>query len=414
VCAVSGAESEQQQETEKETEEKEKIIFASLGSSSAGTPVEQSKKSTHRASLCSLSFTSSAGTFETLVETKTFDEIVKFRERDKIFIVFSRTESVHPQEQRGIYLHKLKDHYASGQDNINELEAEFPIWEPYNTLIKLVDRRSESAGGVGLTARKGAIKLLLKFFLRLADNIIAKPRLDDAFEFAQDCLWLSENTGKNICAAFIERYMLGDLTELDNKTNLTDDDLTWLREKFGDAPCDKGKNANLIAFLTAPQQLRRVQHEHYAVLFCKEMTPTIQGRLDELLGEGVAKLAPSKTAPRILQKYEEYCAEFLTPGMHAYKNFKDLFRASITIDKIKEVVDTTKLTIADFKVRKEGNYRAGYLVLNIDTLNVEIKVVKSLEDDSRSHLWYELRRNDSVENVKLFIQNHMDEFVKVV
>ena len=60
--------------------------------------------------------------------------------------------------------------------------------------------------------------------------------------------------------------------------------------------------------------------------------------------------------------------------------------------------------IAEINYRTEGEYQACYVILNIASLNVELKVVKSLDSLQESHDWYELKWNDTPENLKTFIE----------
>ncbi|KAM9940994.1 hypothetical protein ACTFIT_007520 [Dictyostelium discoideum] len=77
-----------------------------------------------------------------------------------------------------------------------------------------------------------------------------------------------------------------------------------------------------------------------------------------------------KSKNRTLQKYNEFCQLYILKGYHAYQKFKDLFR---------------------------GVYRACYVILNIDSLNFELKIVKNVENYTGAHEWYELSRDPSIE-----------------
>jgi len=121
------------------------------------------------------------------------------------------------------------------------------------------------------------------------------------------------------------------------------------------------------------------------------------------------KVAESKSPFRIKQKYEEYCKGYLSEGIHAYKKFKDLFRGSISIEDYLEAINnrTEVLNISSINYREDGNYRAAYVILNVDSLNFELKIVKNVQNSIESHDWYELKRNDSIENLDEFIRKEI-------
>ena len=97
---------------------------------------------------------------------------------------------------------------------------------------------------------------------------------------------------------------------------------------------------------------------------------------------------------------------YLSEGVHAYKKFNDLFRGSIAFDDYRHV-GPTKLPISSVNAKSSGNYRAFYVILNIDTLNFELKVVKDLDASKESHKWYELKRNGCLENLGEFIKREI-------
>lgn len=105
----------------------------------------------------------------------------------------------------------------------------------------------------------------------------------------------------------------------------------------------------------------------------------------------------------------EYSTHSLGPGLHPWKKFKDLFRGSIKYDEYTSWLAKASteipagLQISSMKYRAEGNYQACYVVLNVLSLNFELKVVSSLDDIDESHGWYELARNNSLENLESFI-----------
>lgn len=119
-------------------------------------------------------------------------------------------------------------------------------------------------------------------------------------------------------------------------------------------------------------------------------------------------LADCKSEYWIMQKYEEYRSEYIHGGAHVFKKFKDLFRASISFETFMHVKDRfTNLPVVSVKPRREGNYRAVYIILNVLEWNYELKVVKDIESFPESHEWYELRRNSSKDNLDIFIRRHL-------
>jgi len=66
------------------------------------------------------------------------------------------------------------------------------------------------------------------------------------------------------------------------------------------------------------------------------------------------------------------------------------------------------IKIVECKTRTEGNYKAFYMIIDVSTWNVEIKVVGDLNSVPESHDWYELRRSKSGDNLDHFIRNRYD------
>lgn len=294
-----------------------------------------------------------------------------------------------------------------------------------STLVSLfaeVGSQVNSARGITLTHRKGGIKLLLKYFLKLGDDLIRPALETKVFSFAQDCLWVYKLTERNIANSYIDRYMNDTLARLDEKSNLDSEMIAEIKSKLSAERQNirflGGKNKALIDFLEGDgTAVRLVNGFEYAQFYCEEKLPSVKTSIEQLLCENssdsVSTLDLSwggvKTWARMKQKYEEYATEYLQSGKHVFRKFKDLFRLSIAFkDFVK--VNTAALPIAQVNYREVGNYRACYVILEIDTLNVELKVVKSLQADTNSHLWYELKRHNSVDNVILFIKNHLREF----
>ena len=101
-------------------------------------------------------------------------------------------------------------------------------------------------------------------------------------------------------------------------------------------------------------------------------------------------------------------------GIHAFKKFKDLFRGSITFDHFWENRDRfldAKMIISCTNSPNLGNYRAFYIILNIGTINYELKVVRDVESNEESHHWYELKRNEDITNLYKFVRSHINEIV---
>lgn len=102
----------------------------------------------------------------------------------------------------------------------------------------------------------------------------------------------------------------------------------------------------------------------------------------------------AKSGYRIQQKYDEYARKYLAPGFHMYKNFKDLFRGSISFGDYWEIVtrpDTEEhwekqgVKISSINQLSGGNYSACYVIFNIRSMNFELKVVGNLASSEQSH-----------------------------
>lgn len=200
------------------------------------------------------------------------------------------------------------------------------------------------------------------------------------------------------------------LNEINAATNLTADQIATLKElngKLGPKETwEKGKNKILLTHL---HDLLEDFHAEYIVKFCRDTAGVIQQEVQRLfpLPPGKILFGGPKSAERISQKYAEYAEQFLSPGTQVYGKFKDLFRASIEYEDycaVLEKMQFVEARIAAINYRTEGEYQACYVILNIATLNVELKVVKSLAALQESHNWYELKRNGSIENLASFIK----------
>jgi hypothetical protein len=125
-----------------------------------------------------------------------------------------------------------------------------------------------------------------------------------------------------------------------------------------------------------------------------------------------AVFAGPKSAHRIQEKFQEYAADFLQPGVHVYRRFKDLFRASISFEDFMKAcpdsVPPPKMKLSSYS-SPLGDYSAGYVILNVFSLNVELKIVESMETETEteSHEWYELARSNTLENLDDFIRRHI-------
>lgn len=257
------------------------------------------------------------------------------------------------------------------------------------------------------------------------------------YHFALCCYKIYQLTEKKLITSdYISSHLSSHLESLDKEASLTQVHLKELFELHTAhyAPTHPANDSKFKFTSNKNEKLRR-QLEQYALdnsffreahaecaaVLCDKMAPVVRNQLSDLLkdlklGEDWV-FAPSKGANRIKQKYNEYAASYLQPSAAVYKRFKDLFRASISFEAYKRLLISDHRIplkfIAEINQRVDGNYRACYVILNIDTLNVELKVVESLRDDAESHQWYELRRNNSIENLVEFLRRGLPDYLSV-
>mgnify|MGYP003663557021 FL=1 len=263
-----------------------------------------------------------------------------------------------------------------------------------------------------LSQTPSAIKLFLKYFMNFKDEILPIP--EDPVQFAEDCFVIHKYTQHLIHARYIDRFMEDHLLSLDEKTNLSAESIISLKEKFDVAIISRGKNGKngrLIKFLREKCEEVDAFHCEWTEKFCSANMQRIHDEVSRILGLAGDKISFPRTAKssyRIQQKYEEYCQHYLTPGLHAYKKFKDLFRGSIAWEDF-VTVDVSKLPLSSINIRDSGNYRACYVILNIFSMNFELKIVKDVSAAVESHLWYELKRNSSLQNLAEFLRRQIKE-----
>lgn len=258
-----------------------------------------------------------------------------------------------------------------------------------------------------------AIAVLLKNFCRL-DNEILPVQFDvmTPLDFAYACLEIADHTKHLLADRFISTFWNTELEALDKGSNLAIPEFEKLEPLLLDDKRFRREPAKNLPLLEYIKQKRAPLefHPEYAVDFCRRERKNVKAAVRTLF-PNVGKFAPEKTPFRIRQKYtDEYCPQYLQAGIHAYKKFKDLFRCSITFEAFCE--DFGKLSneavpLSSSKVRKEGNYKAAYLILNIEGLNVEMKIVRNLEASLLSHDWYEVKRNPSRDNLTEFIRSKL-------
>jgi hypothetical protein len=250
-----------------------------------------------------------------------------------------------------------------------------------------------------LKPRKGMVYILAKHFARLdldLDLSFLTP-----FEFALCCYDIYKYCdGRLLHSPFIKKHM--DLSPLHREANLSLDELQALNKLLDSKSKNNEKNTKLIDFLHG---VHKDFHAEYVVKYCERNQEEVERIVRALFPNVNLKFAGPKSAHRITEKYNEYSADYLKPGVHVYRKFKDLFRASISYDDFMNG-QTTSLPLSSFNPPK-GDYRVGYVILNIDTLNVELKVVKSIEAETQSHDWYELERSNSLENLQDFIRRRI-------
>ena len=279
----------------------------------------------------------------------------------------------------------------------------------FHELVSFVRQEGRFTTGY-FNQRPSCIKLFLKFYMKFSVDIL--PVADDPREFAEDCGTLYCLTKQLLHSEYIERFMQERLHGLDTKTNLTGDAISDLKKLHDGVERKNDKNQQLRDFLVEKSTTFPFHGQFHALWtekFCGKYLDRVKDEVRRVLksaGAPNVDIAGAKSAYRIQQKYDEYCQSYLSAGLHVYKKFKDLFRGSITYEDYKNV-DPTKLPISSTNARESGNYRAFYVILNIFTFNFELKVVQDLSADDESHLWYELKRNGGLGNLKEFIKREI-------
>ena len=215
---------------------------------------------------------------------------------------------------------------------------------------------------------------------------------------------------------------------------MSEDDFDDCKDKIGtwnitEDP-ESGKNAMLVNFaLHHPFKelglpLSSVVRE-FSIRWKHDVAVEVQKFLDlndeqmwfvgdtEMKDGNILAIGPVKEEYRIDQKLKEYSVHFLKTGVHVIKKFKDLFRGSITLEAFSNIIPRTDTNIdvkfVKSKERQQGNYRAFFVTLAVKGVNFELKVVKSLAALEDSHLYYEILRHDSLENLELFLQRHVSK-----
>jgi len=275
-------------------------------------------------------------------------------------------------------------------------------WDVILSLIRITPE-AETKGYVD--QRPGVVQIIARHFLRIKSvHVKLRP-----FDFALCCWDIYNVTGKVICSDYInsDEDLQKTLKDLDQKSNLTKEQFDALTKLHASVKFERAKNEDLIAYLHE-DEIREDFDPEYVVKFCSAHRDMVVNQVREWFPGSKIDFAPEKTPLRVRQKLEEYSKRYLQPGVHAYKRFKDLFRGSILVDDYIASFESPlkmdpPLKISSIQSRTEGNYQACYVILNINTLNFELKVVGDLEPLTESHEWYELKRNDSLENLQEFI-----------
>lgn len=332
------------------------------------------------------------------IETKNY-LLAEIREYPKapgnrIFLIFFSAES---DDEVVLSLKALKE-------GSNDCFAHQPADGVYDSLLALISKDESKGVLKGLIdQRKGFLRIVLKYFFNVPTKLEITP-----LEFALCCYDIHAKTKKLITVGYIEKFMREHLNAVNSATNLTAEQIAALKalnaKCFPESAWKKGKNEVLLTYL---HDLHQDFHTEYIVKFCKDNMSVIEREVRRFfpLPAGRISFGGPKSAERIDQKFEEYAEQFLAPGPRVYSKFKDFFRASIEYgDYCKCIEEAAEHPdIAAINYRTEGEYQACYIILSINTLNVELKVVKSLAALQESHDWYELKRNDTIENLESFI-----------
>ena len=94
------------------------------------------------------------------------------------------------------------------------------------------------------------------------------------------------------------------------------------------------------------------------------------------------------------------------------KRFKDLFRGSIEIEHLLAAEGDWRNSVIERTIPTAGSkFKVFYIILDLSiegsSMAFELQVVKSLQKHSASHGWYELKRNESWENLLSFIKREI-------
>lgn len=183
--------------------------------------------------------------------------------------------------------------------------------------------------------------------------------------------------------------------------------LTKLFEYYQKQPTQKCLNEPLLKAIWSKSH--PFIHSH-ARLFCAEQHSAVHAQLKNLLGHERFKMGSPKAVYRLEQKYREYGADTVDPhGPLPYASFKDLFRATVTIKDFSEEAKTAIVEhLVECKFPSVG-YTALYLILKIEDMKCELQVVTDFKAADDAHSYYELQRNDSMENLELFVFRDLEK-----
>ena len=265
-----------------------------------------------------------------------------------------------------------------------------------------------------LPQRRNVVPILLKYYF---DIQVAPP--PSPWDFALCCWDICVYTKKLIASDYVTRRLKDHLEKLDKETNLTAADLEHLKtyhdKCFPDNTWNDEGNHRLRDYLNKREAPLPAFIAELAQKFCEDTTPFIKEQLQKLFPDIKLVFGPPKTVDRIRQKLDEYANTSLHQGVHVFKQFRDLYRASIAYEDYtrNKLQLPPNIFVSHIKERADGNYRACYVTLNICSLNVELKIVRSLAPIDQSHDWYELKRHNSKENLRNFICHGIEKLAKV-
>lgn len=280
----------------------------------------------------------------------------------------------------------------------------------YESILELYKFDSDGSACGCIEQKPEFLRLLASHFLRIKIEFNPEP-----FDFAKSCLDIYKYCNKLIHVDYITKNAViqNHLNSLNEATNLVPAQLLQIKKLHTRCfPLERWKNeknAALLHYLRKECNNGQTEfHCEYAQKFCEDNLPTI---IDAVRGyfpeETQISFAGTKSTMRIAQKLAEYSQRYLKAGIHAFKEFKDLFRASITCDAYIDFLKKGSIS-PDMKIssinQKTGVYQACYVILNVHSINFELKIVKDLDASLQSHDWYELQRNGSVENLRDFVR----------